>query len=218
MNKLRANGPPPGGPWRQGHGTACEGYCPDPHGTIFYGKQAAVELLVHVLACLAAGVGIRATARGLEVDAHTGLHWLSEAAAPLRAFAASFLCDLHVTQRQLAERDAGLRAVKDGESTAAKALTRLSRSPQWVWGAMDPESTLLLTIEGGARPLAMAPRVLHHVTQVLAPDWAPLFVTDGVRASRTALRTHSGSWLQPPRRQGTGPKPKPRWLPLPQLR
>ena len=106
---------------------------------------------------------------------------------------------------------------KDGEITEAKAITRLSRSPQWVWVAMDPESKLLLTIEVGDRTLAMAQRVVHHVAQVLAPDCAPLFVTDGFREYMTALLTHYGDWLQPPRRQVTGPKPKPRWMLLPQL-
>jgi hypothetical protein len=33
----------------------------------------------------------------------------------------------------------------------------------------------------------------------------------------TALLTHYGHWVQPPRRQATGPLPKPRWLPLPGL-
>jgi IS1 family transposase len=217
MNNLRANGHPNGGPWRQLHCTACEGYFPEHHGTIFYGKQAAVELIVHVLACLAEGLGIRATARVFEVDANTVLHWLIEAAEHLRAFSAYFLCDLHVKQLQLDELYAVLSAVKDGEITEAKAITRLSRSPQWVWVAMDPESKLLLTIEVGDRTLAMAQRVVHHVAQVLAPDCAPLFVTDGFREYMTALLTHYGDWLQPPRRQVTGPKPKPRWMPLPQL-
>ncbi len=33
----------------------------------------------------------------------------------------------------------------------------------------------------------------------------------------TALLTHYGSWVQPPRRQDKGPAPKPRWMPVPQL-
>ena len=193
MNNLRANGHPNGGPWRQLHCTACEGYFPEHHGTIFYGKQAAVELIVHVLACLAEGLGIRATARVFEVDANTVLHWLVEAAEHLRAFSAYFLCDLHVKQLQLDEFYAVLSAVKDGEITEAKAIKRLSRSPQWVWVAMDPESKLLLTIEVGDRTLAMAQRVVHHVAQVLVPDCAPLFVTDGFREYMTALLTHYGS-------------------------
>jgi hypothetical protein len=33
----------------------------------------------------------------------------------------------------------------------------------------------------------------------------------------TALLTHYGQWVQPPRRQSTGPMPKSRWMPLPGL-
>jgi hypothetical protein len=50
---LRANGHPNSGPWRQFHCTSCKGYFLETHGTIFHGKQAAVERIVHVLACLA---------------------------------------------------------------------------------------------------------------------------------------------------------------------
>ncbi len=32
-----------------------------------------------------------------------------------------------------------------------------------------------------------------------------------------ALLTHFGHWVQPPRRRATGPAPKSRWMPLPQL-
>jgi hypothetical protein len=82
---------------------------------------------------------------------------------------------------------------------------------------MDPESKLLLAIDVGDRTLAMAQRLVHHVAQVLAPDCAPLFLTDGFREYLTALLTHFGSWVHPQRRQATGPLPKPRWMPLPQL-
>ena len=101
LNNLRANGHPSGGPWRQLHCLGCNGSFPEHHGTIFHGKQAAVELIVRVLACLAEGLGIRATARVFEVDANTVLHWLVEAAEQLRAFSASCLCDLHVRQLHL---------------------------------------------------------------------------------------------------------------------
>jgi hypothetical protein len=33
-----------------------------------------------------------------------------------------------------------LSAVKEGEITEAQAIKRLSRSPHWVWVAMDPLS------------------------------------------------------------------------------
>jgi transposase-like protein len=98
LNNLRANGYPNGGPWRPFHCLGCQEYFPEHHGTIFHGKQAAVTLIVRVLACLAEGLGIRATARVFEVDASTVLHWLVEAAEHLRTFPAYFLCDLHGEQ------------------------------------------------------------------------------------------------------------------------
>jgi len=107
--------------------------------------------------------------------------------------------------------------VKAGEVSDAEAIQRLSRSPHWVWAAIDPVTKLLLTREGGDRTLAMAQRVVHQLTQTLAPDCAPLFLTDGFREYMTALLTHYGQWVQPARRQATGPTPKPRWMPLPGL-
>src|SRR5207245_288905 len=65
--------------------------------------------------------------------------------------------------------------------------------------------------------VVMAQHVVHQVTQVLAPDCAPLCLTDGFKESMTAVLTHFGDWVQPERRQPTGPRPKPRWMPLPQL-
>src|ERR671925_2134641 len=82
---------------------------------------------------------------------------------------------------------------------------------------MDPASKPLLAIDVGERTLAMAQRFVRQVTQVLAPDCAPLFLTDGFREYMTALLTHYGHWVQSPRRQAKGPAPKPRWMPLPHL-
>ena len=214
---LRANGHPSGGPWRQFHCTACEGYFLETHGTLFHGKHAAVELIVHVLACLAEGLGIRATARVFEVDPNTVLSWLVEAAEQLRAFSAYFLCDLHLEQLQLDELYAVLRAVKDGDLSEDEAIRRLERSPYWVWTAMDPTSKLLVVVDVGGRTLAMAQRVVHQVTRVLAPGCVPLFLTDGLKDYGTALLTHFGSWIHPERRQAKGPRPQPRWMPLPAL-
>jgi IS1 family transposase len=217
LGNLRANGHPSGGPWRQFQCTACEGYFPEHHGTLFHGKQVAVELIVRVLACLAEGLGIRATARVFEVAPNTVLQWLVEAAEQLHAFSAYFLCEVHVEQLQFDELYAVLSAVKDGDLSEAKAIKRLSRSPHWVWVAIDPVTKLLVTIDVGERTQAMAQRFVHHVAQVLAPDCAPLFLTDGFREYMTALLTHYGHWVQPPRQQAKGPMPKPRWRPLPQL-
>jgi IS1 family transposase len=214
---LRANGHPNGGPWRQLLCVACRRYFLETLGTLFHGKCASVELIVRVIACLAEGLGIRGTARVFEVDPNTVLQWLVEAAEQLRAFSRYVLHDVRVKQVQLDELFALLSAVKAGEVSETEALERLERSPQWVWAAMDPESKLVLALDVGNRTLALAQRLVHHVAQVLAPDCAPLFLTDGFKEYLTALLTHYGHWVQSPRRQAQGPAPKPRWMPLPQL-
>ena len=214
---LRANGHPNGGPWRQLLCVVCRGYFLETLGTLFHGKRASVDLIVRVIVRLAEGLGIRGTTRVFEVDPKTVLQWLVEAAQQLQAFSRHVLHNIRVHQVQLDELFALLSAVKDGKVSAADAIARLARTPQWVWVAMDPESKLLLALDVGSRTLAMAQRVVHHVAQVLAPDCAPLFLTDGFREYMTALLTHYGYWVQPPRRQATGPAPKPRWMPVPRL-
>jgi IS1 family transposase len=217
LGNISANGHPNGGPWRQLHCTGCGGYFLETHGTPLHGKHVAPDLLVWAVGALAEGLGIRAVARVFEVDPNTVLQWLVETADHLTAFSQYFLHDVRVTQVQLDELYALLRAVKDGEVSEAEALTRLSRSPHWVWVAMDPVTKLLLAIDVGDRTLAMAQGVVHQVVQVLASGCVPLFLTDGFKAYATALLTHDGQWVQPERRQATGPAPTPRWMPLPGL-
>jgi IS1 family transposase len=182
-----------------------------------HGKRVAPEKLVWAVGALAEGLGIRAVARVFEVDPNTVLAWLVEVAEHVAAFSQYVLHGLRVTQVQLDELFALLSAVKAGEVSEAEAIQRLSRSPHWVWGAIDPVTKLLLTIEVGERTLAMAQRVVHQVVQVLAQGCVPLFLTDGLTEYATALLTHFGQWVQPPRRRATGPAPQPRWMPLPQL-
>jgi IS1 family transposase len=82
---------------------------------------------------------------------------------------------------------------------------------------MDPVGKLILAVDVGDRTLTMAQRLVHQVTQVLAPHCVPLFLTDGLRDYLTALVTHYGQWRQPERHQAIGPQPKPRWMPAPGL-
>jgi IS1 family transposase len=214
---ITANGHPSGGPWRQLYCSQCRGYFLETHGTPLHGKRVSPDRLVWAVGALAEGLGIRAVARVFEVDPNTVLTWLVEVADHAAAFSQYFLHDVRVTQVQLDELFALLSAVKTGEVSAAEAVKRLSRSPHWVWAAIDPVTKLLLTVDAGDRTLAMAQRVVHQVVQVLAPGCVPLFLTDGFKEYATALLTHYGQWVQPARRQATGPVPKPRWMPLPGL-
>src|SRR5499433_1278695 len=214
---IRANGHPGGQRWCQWQCVSCQGSFSETHGTIFYGKRSSPDLIVPVIACLAEGLGIRCTARVFEIDPNTVLGWLVEAAEQLKAFSTSFLHDLHLNQVQLDELYAVLSAVRDGDISAAEAIERLSRAPHWVWTAIDPESKVLLSTQVGAHTLAMAQAVLHQIAQLLAPGCVPLFLSDGYAHYLTAIVTHCGRWVQPPRRQARGPAPQPRWMPLPGL-
>src|SRR6267378_2048336 len=217
LGNITSNGHPSSGQWRQLYCSKCRGDFLETHGTPLHRKRVSSDMFVWAVGALAEGLGIRGTARVFEVDPNTVLQWLVEAADHLTAFSQYFLHDVRVTQVQLDELFALLSAVKAGEVTESEAIKRLSRSPQWVWTAIDPVTKLLLAIDVGERTLAMAQGVIHQVAQVLAPNCVPLFLTDGFREYITALLTHYGMWVQPERRQATGPAPKPRWMPLPQL-
>jgi len=217
LGNIRANGHPGGQPWRQFQCVSCKGYFYETEGTIFHGKRSSPDLIVHVIGCLAEGLGIRGTARVFESDANTVLRWLMEAAEQLQAFSAYFLHDLHLNQVQLDELYAILSAVKDGEMSEDAAIDHLSTSPRWVWTAIDPESKLMLSAQPGDRSPAMAQAVLHQIAQMLAPGCVPLFLSDGNPSYLPAIVGHFGQWVQLPRRHAKGSAPKPRWAPSTEL-
>ena len=162
------------------------------------------------MSALAEGLGIRAVARVFEVDPKTVRHWLVEVADHATAFSRYCLHDVRVTQVQLDARFALLRAVQASAVSEAEAITRLSRTPHWVWAAIDPVTQVLLTLDVGERTRAMAPWGVHQVVHVLAPGCVSLLLTDGLQEYTTALLTHYEHWVQPSRHQATRPVPKPR--------
>lgn len=170
------------------------------------------------LACLAAGRGIRGTARGFAIAPPTVLPWLLEATEQLATVAAYCLNALQINQVQLDALDAVLGAVREGAVSEAEAVERLARAPHGGWTAIDPASKVLLSGPAGARTWAMAQAGLQQIAPLGAPGGMPLLVSDGYRHYRPASGSHFGSGGQPPRRQDTGPTPTPRWMPRPGLR
>jgi transposase-like protein len=177
LGNIRANGHPNGRRWRQLVCLGCHGYFLETVDTPFHAKQVDPDKLVWAITALAEGLGIRAVARVFETDPNTVLRWLVEAAKHLEAFSRYLLRDVYVEQGQMDELFALLSAVREGEVTEAQAIKRLSRSPHWVWVAMEPVCKLILAADVGDRTQAMAQRLVHQVTQVLALDCAPLFLT-----------------------------------------
>ena len=134
---------------------------------------------------LAEGLGIRAVARVFEVDPTTVLAWLMEVADHAVAFSRYFMHDVRVAQVQLDELFALLSAVKAGEVSEATAIQRLSRSPHWVWVAIDPVTKLLLAFDVGERNLEMAQRLIHQIVEVLVRVVCPC---SSAMASRSMSR------------------------------
>ena len=192
LGNLRANGHPSGGPWRQLYCRSWDGYFLETHGTLFHGKRLSVELIVRVLACLAEGLGLRATARVFEVAPNTVLQGLGEAAEQLRTFPIYFLGDVPAQQLQLDALYAVIRALKAGERSEEDASERLEGARPWLWTAIDPVSTLLLAHEVGPRTVALAQRVGHQVVGILAPGWVPAWFRDGFKGYLPAILGHSG--------------------------
>src|SRR5262249_548481 len=141
---LRANGHPNGRSWRPLLCLSCKRHCLETPGTPWPGKQVDPAKLVWAIGALAEGLGIRAVARVFETDPNMVLAWLVEAADHLEAFSHHFWHDLAVEQVQRDELFALRSAVKDGEVRERQAIKRLSRSPHWVWMAMDPVGKLIL--------------------------------------------------------------------------
>jgi len=70
---------------------------------------------------------------------------------------------------------------------------------------MDPKRKLLVVVDVGSRTLAMAQRVVHQVTQVLAPDCVLLFLTDGFK--RISDGHPDAFWLLDSTRTAPGHRP-----------
>ena len=111
-------------------------------GTIFYGKQTAVETITRAIKALAEGVGIRAVGRIFEVKPETILSWLVAAAGHLEAFNTYMSQELEVEQVQLDELYGVIRAYQSGVIDDAAAIAKLAgrRRPIWLWTAIDPVS------------------------------------------------------------------------------
>jgi hypothetical protein len=95
-------------------------------------------VIVHVVAAMAEGLGIRAVARVFDVTPNTVRTWLSAAANQLATFSRSLLHDVHITQVQLDELCAWVSELKAEQGSEAEANKHFPRSPHWIWVAIDP--------------------------------------------------------------------------------
>jgi len=201
------NGHPNAGRWRQLKCIYCGKYFTETLGTPFYRSKTPPKTIISALKALAEGLGIQATARVFDVDADTVQDWLSQAAEHMEAISRYLIHDLHLTQVQVDELWSLL-----GERDE---LTPQKRNTRWIWSATDPESKLWLGFLIADRSLEVAQVFIHQVSQLLAPDCVPLFLSDRYKPYATAILTHFGHWVQ--RFSERGRRLPLRWMPLPGL-
>jgi hypothetical protein len=182
LGHIRAHGPPNGGPWRQRHGPSGGGACQETYGTPLHGTRGASDRCVGAVGAWAAGRGLRAGARVVEVAPKTGRPWRVAAAAQLDACSQDCLPAGRVTQGPLDALFALRSAVKAGTVSEAEASERLSRSPHGLWGAMAPVTTRRLALDVGDRTRARAHAGVQQVVQVVAPGCLPRCRTEGCKA------------------------------------
>ena len=142
---------------------------------------------MRVLACLAEGLGIRATARVFEVDPNTVLQWLVEAAEQLGPFPpiSSVTCTWSSCNSTSCTRCCATS--KPARSATTRPSSAWSAPPPGCGRRWTPRASCWWWSMSARRTLAMAQRVVHQVTQVLAPGCVPLFLTDGLKDYRHGI-------------------------------
>jgi len=140
---------------------ACDGYFSRGIRAPSSWQTGAVALIVRRAACLAEGLGIRATARVFEVDPNTVLHCGQRPPSQLRAFTSYFLCDMPVRQLHLTALCRVARASNEGESATIKRIKRLERSAIGCGRPSIRRASCCWRLSG-PRTLTMAQRVVHQ--------------------------------------------------------
>ena len=202
-----SNGHPNSSIWRQLKCIVCETYFMETQGTIFYGSKASPDKMIMALKIMSEGVGIRSTARILDLDANTVQDWLKQGAEHMDVISGYLIRELNLTQLQVDELWS-LLGKRD-------ELAPKKRNNRWIWSAIDPQSKLWLGFLIADRSLEAAQVFIHQVSQLLAPECVPLILTDGYKPYVTAILTHFGHWVQ--RFSEKGRRLPQRWVPLPDI-
>jgi len=177
-------------------------------GTIFYCSKTSPDKIIMALKIMSEGVGIRSTARILDLDANTVQDWLEQGAKHIEAISNHLIHNLHLNQVQVDELWS-LLGKRD-------ELAPQQRNNRWIWSAIDSESKLWLGFVIGDRSLEAAQVFIHQIAKLLTPGCVPLFLSDRWKPYAVALLTHFGHWVQMSSENGR--RRLPRWMPLPELR
>ncbi len=158
-------------------------------GTPLYRLKTSAARVAVVLTALAEGLSVSGAMHVFGHGEATITAWLKRAGTQGERLHGQLFQNLHLIQLQLDEVHATLR--NKGQEV-------------WVWIAFDAKTKLIGAVQCGPRTQALAHALIHALIQVLAPDFVPLFVSDGLDLYGYALTAHFGQWVQPagqPKRQ-----------------
>ena len=96
-----SNGHPNAGEWRQLKCIVCGTYFMETQGTIFYCSKVSPDTIIMALKIMSEGVGIRSTARILELDVNTVQEWLRKGSEHMEAISHYMIHELHIPQVQV---------------------------------------------------------------------------------------------------------------------
>lgn len=193
----------------------CQKRFSETQGTILFRLKADSEEVFKVLAALAEGNGIRATARIFGIKPDTVLAWLRRAGEHSQEVSAYLVRELQVAQVQLDELWTFVRKKEKALSAWEKLQTEYGDT--WVWVAFDPVSKLVVSLVVGERRQAEADTLLGQVKERLEDNCSPLLTSDQLPHYAGAILRVFGQWVQPQRKGQRGPQPKPRPVAPPEL-
>ena len=128
---------------------------------------------------------------GVRSRAQHGRPWVGEGAEPRRAGTSVLRWAVHVRPRPLAELSAVRRGVQARALRTEEASKRLERSRPWGDGPRA-RASVARGDDPGSHTLALAPRVVHPVAQVWAPDCGPRLLTEGCKTEMTGVADPRG--------------------------
>jgi hypothetical protein len=161
-------------------GPACRTTFSARRHTPLYRLKTPSHQIAMVLSARAFGLDASASERVFDSRQATITTWLTRAGKHAEIFHERCLRNLHIPHLQLDE----LR-------------TRLCCATQvlWLWLDIDPCTKILPVLQLGPRRQNMAHLFIHSLRQSLAPGCLPLFTSDGLNLSFSALTAHFGQWL-----------------------
>ncbi len=183
-------------------------------GTAFQHTHLEETRFETIARALTEGVGVRATARIMNVDKKTILLVLDRAADHAMRLSRSLLKDLEVSECQLDEmwsfigkKEAHLEPIEKLEGILGDA---------WIWIAFDPVHKIVLAHVIGKRTEHHAVALLQEVKRITT-KMPSLFTSDQLDQYPQALLKVYGHTVIPSRKPGPGRPPKPRLVPPDEL-